>query len=206
MSLISRFRWTTSKNELDSYDERDKYTITGYVHYCRGRRRSHGKKWRICSWKWFCSNRSDALWMINSRGKRVVREAVFLPPLSLWELRTKILMKSASAPMFIRCFRNQAKVPHMLSLIPNSAISASESLKRRLQLLSSWGWWWYLYSQWYPRYWLENSYRACQSLRERYEVCDAKRFRFSIRHQCRFIQVKVLCQIRVFERTLLMLL
>ena len=69
--------------------------------------------------------------MINSRGKRVVREAVFLPPLSLWELRTKILMKSASAPMFIRCFRNQAKVPHMLSLISNSAISASESLKRR---------------------------------------------------------------------------
>lgn len=41
-------------------------------------------------------------------------------------------MKSASAPMFIRCFRNQAKVPHMLSLIPNSTISASESLKRRL--------------------------------------------------------------------------
>ena len=39
--------------------------------------------------------------MINSRGKRFVREAVFLPPLSLWELRTKILMKSASAPMFI---------------------------------------------------------------------------------------------------------
>ena len=30
--------------------------------------------------------------MINSRGKRVVREAVFLPPLSLCELRTKILM------------------------------------------------------------------------------------------------------------------
>ena len=57
-----RFRWTTSKNELDSHDERDKYTLTGYVHYCRGRRRSHGKKWRICSWKWFCSNRSDALW------------------------------------------------------------------------------------------------------------------------------------------------
>ena len=28
--------------------------------------------------------------------------------------------------------RNQAKVPHMLSLIANSAISASESLKRRL--------------------------------------------------------------------------
>lgn len=27
-------------------------------------------------------------------------------------------MKSASAPMFIRCFRNQAKVPHML--IPDS--------------------------------------------------------------------------------------
>ena len=25
-------------------DERDKYTLTGYVHYCRGRRRSHGKK------------------------------------------------------------------------------------------------------------------------------------------------------------------
>ena len=49
--------------------------------------------------------------MINWRGKRVDREAVFLPPLSLWELRTKILMKSASAPMFIRCFRNQAKVP-----------------------------------------------------------------------------------------------
>ena len=69
--------------------------------------------------------------MINSRGKRVVREAVFLPPLSLWELRTKILMKSASAPMFIRCFRNEAKVPHMLSLIPNLTISASESLKRR---------------------------------------------------------------------------
>ena len=69
--------------------------------------------------------------MINSRGKRVVREAVFLPPLSLWELRTKILMKSASAPMFIRCFRNQAKVPNILSLIPNSTISASESLKRR---------------------------------------------------------------------------
>ena len=41
-------------------------------------------------------------------------------------------MKSASAPMFIRCFRNQAKEPHMLSLIPNSTISASESLKRRL--------------------------------------------------------------------------
>ncbi len=41
-------------------------------------------------------------------------------------------MKSASAPMFIRCFRNQAKVPHMLSLIANSTISASESLKKRL--------------------------------------------------------------------------
>ena len=35
MSLISRFRWTTSENELDSHDERDKYTIKGYVHYCR---------------------------------------------------------------------------------------------------------------------------------------------------------------------------
>ena len=137
--------------------------------------------------------------MINSRGKRVVRKAVFLPPLSLWELRTKILMKSASAPMFIRCFRNQAKVPHMLSMISNTAISASESLKRRLQLLSSWGWWWYLYSRWYPRYWLENSYRAFQSLRERYEACDAERFRFTIRHQRGFIQVKVLCQTKSFR-------
>ena len=127
--------------------------------------------------------------MINSRGKRVVREAVFLPPLSLWELRTKILMKSASAPMFIRCFRNQAKVPHMLSLISNSAISASESLKRRLQLLSSWGWWWYLYSRWYPRYRLEDSYRACQSLRKRYEACDAERFRNTIRYHRRSLQV-----------------
>lgn len=27
--------------------------------------------------------------------------------------------------MFIRCFRNQAKVPHMLSLIANSAINSS---------------------------------------------------------------------------------
>ena len=128
--------------------------------------------------------------MINSRGKRVVREAVFLPPLSLWELRIKNLMKSAFAPMFIRCFRNQAKVPHMLSLIPNSTISASESLMRRLQLLSSWGWWWYFYSRWYPRYWLENSYRACQSLRERYEACDVGRFRFSIWYQRRFIQIE----------------
>ena len=30
--------------------------------------------------------------MINSRGIRVVREAVFLPPLSLWELRTKAIV------------------------------------------------------------------------------------------------------------------
>ena len=144
--------------------------------------------------------------MINSRGKRVVREAVFLPPLSLWELRTKILMKSASAPMFIRCFRNQAKVPHMLSLIPNSTISASESLMRRLQLLSSWGRWRHQHSRWNPRYWLENPNRTCQSLRERYEACNAEGFWFSIRNQRGFIQVKVLCQIRVFERTLSMLL
>ena len=128
--------------------------------------------------------------MINSRGKRVVREAVFLPPLSLWELRTKILMKSASAPMFIRCFRNQAKVPHMLSLIPNSTISASESLKRRLQLLLSWGWWRYLYPGWFPRYRLENPNRTFQSLRKRYKACHAERLRFSIRYQCRFIQIE----------------
>ena len=180
MSFISRFRWTSSKNELDSHDERDKYTITGYVHYCRGRRRSHGKKWRICSWKWFCSNRSDALWKDVSWSIAVANVLTvrlsFLLPLSLWELRTKILMKSASAPMFIRCFRNQAKVPHMLSLIPNSTISASESLKRRLQLLSSWGWWWYQHPWWHSRYWLEDSYRACQSLGERYKTCDAERF------------------------------
>ena len=129
--------------------------------------------------------------MINSRGKRVVREAVFLPPLSLWELRTKILMKSAFAPMFIRCFRNQAKVPHMLSLIPNSTISASESLKRKLQLLSSRSRWWHQYPRWYPRYRLENPNRTCQSLRERYEACDAEGLWFSIRHQRGFIQVTV---------------
>ena len=29
---------TDVKNEIDSHDERDKYTATGYVHYCRGRR------------------------------------------------------------------------------------------------------------------------------------------------------------------------
>lgn len=34
----------------------------------------------------------------------------------------------------------------------------------------------------YPRYRLDDPYRACQSLRERYETCDAEGFRFSIRY------------------------
>ena len=50
--------------------------------------------------------------MINRRGKRVVREAVFLTTFVFVRVEDKILMKSASAPMFIRCFRNQEKVPH----------------------------------------------------------------------------------------------
>ena len=39
--------------------------------------------------------------MINSRGKRVVREAVFLTTFVFVRVEDKILMKSASAPMFI---------------------------------------------------------------------------------------------------------
>ena len=35
---------------------------------------------------------------------------------------------------------------------------------------------------------MEDTNRTCQSLRERYEACDAEGFRFAIRYQCGFIQ------------------
>ena len=51
--------------------------------------------------------------------------------------------------------------------------------------------WWRRYEdRCHSRYWLEDSYRTCQSLRERYEACDVERLWFSIWYQCRFIQLE----------------
>ena len=36
-------------------------------------------------------------------------------------------------------------------------------------------WWWHQHPRWYPWYWLEDPNRARQSLRERYEACNAER-------------------------------
>ena len=51
--------------------------------------------------------------------------------------------------------------------------------------------WWRRYEdRCHSRYWLEDSYRTCQSLWERYEACDVEGLWFSIWYQCRFIQLE----------------
>ena len=52
---------------------------------------------------------------------------------------------------------------------------------------------------------IEQDNRTCQSLRERYETCYAEELRFSIRHQCGFIQIESYGRDRILERMLSML-
>ena len=77
--------------------------------------------------------------MINSRGKRVVREAVFLTTFVFVRVEDKNLNEIRFRSDVYKMLSEPGKSAPYAIPDTNSTISASESLKRRLQLLSSKG-------------------------------------------------------------------